>query len=456
MKEIKGEMALQYYWAATVRRGTRLPLADGRVAEVLSPGVLNRDAGPDFACARLRTDAGSLFAAELAGDVEMHLRASDWFRHGHHTDPAYASVALHVVEKDDGPVADINGRTPAQALLRVPDHFARSLQTLSATGEPYIRCALTDGFIPSLSSLQVTDWMQSLLADRFGTRVDQILQLLDRLGGDWRQTAFAVLARALGFGVNAAPMEALGASVPLRYLERHSSSPLQLEAILLGCAGMLADPEPADNPYYLRLRSEFAFLSHKYGLWSIDPAQWKMARTRPANFPHRRVAQLAAFCRGGFSLLGDILQKAPDPRAVADIFCRQPSDYWLTHCSFAGKEMRPQALTSASLALLALNAAVPLLFAYAAHERNPEHTLRAETLLQALPAEKTAQARLWHRLGLPCASAADTQALHHLYTRYCARNRCLDCRWGALLLRYLNQNPDAACEQCARYHRLKK
>lgn len=463
MKETVGEMALQYYWATTVRRGTRLALTDGTTAEVLSPGVLNRQAGPDFSRARLRTDPGSLFGRELCGDVEMHLLASDWHRHGHHTDPAYASVALHVVEEDDGPVRDVNGRTPAQAIMHVPAHFAQAVETLSAPGEPYLRCSLTDDFIPTLTRLERADWMESLLADRFGARTDRLLELLDHLGGDWRQAAFATLARALGFGVNAIPMEELGAAVPLKFLERHSSSPLQLEAMLLGCAGLLGEEntgeergESPENPYQERLCAEFAFLGHKYGLRPGDPSQWKMARTRPANFPHRRVAQLAAFCLGGFSLLGDILEKAPDRKAVTALFDRRPSRYWLTHHTFTARETRPQTMTSDSLSLLVLNTAVPLLFAYGAREENPARTLAAESLLEALPAEKTARAAVWRRLGLPCSCAAHTQALHHLYTRYCARNRCLECRWGALLLRYLNDHPDAVCEQRAEYQRLRK
>ena len=132
-------MVLQYYWATTVRRGTRLALTDGRTVEVLSPGVLNREAGPDFSHVCLRTDPGSLFGRELAGDVEMHLLAGDWNRHGHHTDPAYAAVVLHVVEVDDGPVCDINGRTPALALMHVPAHFVEAVETLGAPGEPYLR-----------------------------------------------------------------------------------------------------------------------------------------------------------------------------------------------------------------------------------------------------------------------------------------------------------------------------
>lgn len=452
-------MVLQYYWATTVRRGTRLALTDGRTVEVLSPGVLNREAGPDFSHVCLRTDPGSLFGRELAGDVEMHLLAGDWNRHGHHTDPAYAAVVLHVVEVDDGPVCDINGRTPALALMHVPAHFVEAVETLGAPGEPYLRCSLADGFIPTLTRLERADWMESLLADRFGTRTDQLLALLDRLGGDWRQATFATLARALGFGANAAPMEALGASVPLKFLERHSSSPLQLEAMLLGCAGLLGEESGEtrdENPYQACLRAEFAFLSHKYGLRPGDPSRWKVARTRPANSPCRRVAQLAAFCLGGFSLLSDILEKAPDRQAVTALFSRRPSAYWLTHHSFSPRETRPQGMTSASLALLALNTAVPLLFAYGAREQNPAHTLAAESLLEALPAEKTARAAVWRRLGLPCSCAAHSQALHHLYTRYCARNRCLECRWGALLLRYLDDHPDAARGQRAEYNRLRK
>ena len=424
------EKILQYYWLSMVRRGHRLRLTDGREAEIVSPGIFNRDSGPDFSYARLRIGQRT-----WAGNIEMHLRATDWYRHRHHHDEAYAGVVLHVVTHSDAEISLPDGSTLAQTVMTVPDTFASAAETLFAEGEPYMRCASIDGFLPALEPVRVSDWIETLLAARVNEMTDRLLALHRRLGGDWRQTAFATLARALGFGINAEPMEMLAASVPLNFLERHSSSLFQLEAMLFGQAGMLPGGEYLFDTYYNELAREWAFLSHKYSLHPFSRSIWRLACTRPANFPYRRIALLAAFCRGGFSFLGDVMEAASSPDRIDAVLMRTTSSYWHTHYSFNSDSVSGvQNMSAASRAMLCINAVIPLLTAYARHESRPLLADMAETMLNRLRPEATALARRWREAGIPVRNAADSQALHYLYKTYCSQNRCGECRWGARLM----------------------
>lgn len=437
------EKELQLYWLSVIERGTRLSLSGGGEAEVLSPGVLNRDAGPDFSNARLRID-GRVWA----GDVEMHRRASDWYRHGHQHDEAYGAVVLHVVLLDDGVVTAPDGQPLPQTVLAVPAHFAESVRILSVPGEPYMRCAAIKDFWRSLSPLQIRDWIETLYAERFRLKSDSLLQIHNRFNGDWRQTAFAALARALGFGINADAMEALALSVPLNVIEHHSSSLFQIEALLFGQAGMLAACDHLFDEYYQALAREYGFLAHKYGLSPMYGSRWKLARTRPANFPYRRISQLAAYCHGGFSLLGDLLECSGDPDRIAALFRREPSQYWHSHYKFDTDAVcAPQSVTAWACRMMTINAAVPLLFAYGRRENRPALIDDAEKLLHALPPETVARMKVWKQAGAPVETAADTQALHHLFAKYCSHNRCLECRLGARLLRYWAGHPIEMIEE---------
>ncbi len=426
------ERDIQLYWLCTVERGSTLSLTDGRRVEILSPGILNRDAGPDFSNARIRI-GGEVWA----GNVEMHVRATDWYRHGHENDPAYSNVVLHVVAQSDGFVTGTDGTPLPQAEITLPEGFADSVAFLSVPGEPYMRCAAIEGFWKSLTPLQIRDWMESLFAMRCRSRGDRLLEILHQQNGDWRQAAFVFLSRALGFGVNADPMEALALSIPLNTLERHSSSLFQLEALLFGQAGLLPGGDSIFDDYYNSLAAEYGFLSHKYSLRPPSGLGWKMARTRPANFPYRRIAQLAAFCHGGFTLPGEIVENAADVEKLTALMMREPSEYWLTHHTFhSDRVCAPQKITLQSARMLCINAAAPYLLAYGRQEGRSDLADAAENLLRTLPPEETSRMKVWKRAGAPVECAADTQSLHHLFATFCSHNRCLECRLGARLLRY--------------------
>ena len=448
------EWALQVYWAVAVRKGCRLLLTDGRVAEVVQPGVLNHSSGPDFSFARMRVD-GKVWA----GDVEMHRRASDWFRHGHDGDSGYDAVILHVVCEDDGMVCKKNGEHPAQVVMRVPEVFGQVLEALCAEGEPYLRCGLAKGFLGGLQGVLRDSWIEALLTMRYSRRAEGVKALLDRLHGNWRQTAFAVLARSLGFGVNGEAMEALAASVPLSVLERHSGNLFQLEALLMGRAGLLPEKgDEAPDDYCRRLVAEYGFLGRKYGLEPLCELGWKLRRVRPANMPQRRVALLAAFCAGGFTLLDDLLGCDGGVKGVMGLLGRRVSDYWQGHYGFGrvtggAKGALSGGLTGSSRELVCINGVVTLLYAYGLYEKREELCAMAEELLGELKAEATADTRMWREQGFEVRCAADSQALHFLYGEYCSANRCSECRWGLGLLRRLMDEPKLAQDFLAEYEK---
>lgn len=448
------EWALQVYWAVAVRKGCRLLLTDGRVAEVVQPGVLNHSSGPDFSFARMRVD-GKVWA----GDVEMHRRASDWFRHGHDGDSGYDAVILHVVCEDDGMVCKKNGEHPAQVVMRVPEVFGQVLEALCAEGEPYLRCGLAKGFLGGLQGVLRDSWIEALLTMRYSRRAEGVKALLDRLHGNWRQTAFAVLARSLGFGVNGEAMEALAASVPLSVLERHSGNLFQLEALLMGRAGLLPEKgDEAPDDYCRRLVAEYGFLGRKYGLEPLCELGWKLRRVRPANMPQRRVALLAAFCAGGFTLLDDLLGCDGGVKGVMGLLGRGVSDYWQGHYGFGrvtggAKGALSGGLTGSSRELVCINGVVTLLYAYGLYEKREELCAMAEELLGELKAEATADTRMWREQGFEVRCAADSQALHFLYGEYCSANRCAECRWGLGLLRRVMDEPKLAQDFLAEYEK---
>ena len=296
------EGLLQYIWQHKLWLSEDMVTNDGRKVRVIDPGLLNTDAGPDFFNAKVEID-GRLWV----GNVEIHVRASDWKRHHHDEDPAYDSVILHVVEKDDAPVARINGEIIPQVELKVSPRFNESYDRL-VNAKVELPCAARLGEVPPLT---VTEWIEALAFERLHGKVDRVRELYDRYNGSWEDICYVMLARTLGFGINNDAFERLARVTPLRLLHKHSDSILQVEALLFGQAGLLGGAH-ADDAYYQQLMREYAFLANKFSLRPIEGTAWRLFRSRPQNFPYRRIALLAQFVLGGFNLMND--HRAHQPR----------------------------------------------------------------------------------------------------------------------------------------------
>ena len=420
------EMLYQYLWKFRML-GRELRTVDGEDVVILSPGVLYSDAGPDFSGARLR-----IGGQEWVGNVEIHVRASDWQRHGHDADLAYDNVILHLVSVSDCRIYRADGTIVPQMIASFPEPFFRMYLKLS---DKISQVACMND-IAGLSPLTVADWMSTLSVERMQMKSERILGIYEACGRDWETTCFITLARSLGFGLNGEPFEMLARSIPLKFLARHCDDPVQLEALLFGQAGMLDASLHIFDEYYQLLCREYYFLARKYGLRPMRRDVWKYARTRPWNFPHRRIATLAAAVTGGFALFSDIMERSGEPQGIAALFHWPLQGYWATHSDFDVEAARlSSCLSESSVRLLLINFAAPLIYAHAASLGNIDIAERASDIWDNAAPEKNSIMTQWLKAGIAAKSAADSQALLQLRKEYCDRDRCLECRFGHALLR---------------------
>lgn len=218
------ERLMQYVWQHRLLVQTDLVTVDGRRLSIIDPGRLNTDAGPDFFNAKVKIGEHL-----WAGDVEVHVRASDWHRHRHDGDKAYDSVVLHVVDRDDAQICRSNGEVIPQMRMSCSPEFHRRYHELVDRADIDLPCARE---IRGLSPLHLADWITSLAYERLYSKVDHIENLMRQYAGDWEQTCYVILARALGFSTNSEPMERLAMSLPLHFLRKHSDSDVAIEALM--------------------------------------------------------------------------------------------------------------------------------------------------------------------------------------------------------------------------------
>ena len=397
------ERLLHYVWKHKMLPLKTLMTENGQEVEVIDPGLHNHDQGPDFFNAKIRL-GGTLWA----GNVEVHLRSSDWYRHGHDNDPAYNSVILHVVGEIDEEVRNAEGKTLPQVQLDIPQKIRQSYEELCRT-EDYPRC---HRIIPSVPQLRVHQWMDALLVERLKERSELVAERAERTGGDWERATFVTLSRSFGFGLNGDAFERWAMRIPLQAAGKHRDNLLQIEALFLGMAGLIEEVKMVkDEEEIERLQQEFAFLKHKFSLGeSMQRSDWRLLRTRPQNFPFIRILQIAELYHNGKAQMSKLLE-------AKDIKELQQS-------------LTVKGTTASSRRLLIINTVVPLLFAYGRHIGDEDICMRAVRLLEELPAENNFILRQWQACGLKVGTAADSQALIQLKRQYCDRVDCLRCRFG--------------------------
>lgn len=419
------ERLMQYVWQHRLWVPGSMRDVDGNAVTVIDPGLLNTNAGPDFFNAKVR-----IGSRMWVGNIEIHVRATDWHRHGHDSDPAYDSVVLHVVQHSDGRIARPDGEIIPQLVMPCAADFRDRYDAMVNDPTADLPCAK---FLPDVEHIHLHSWLTALAHERIFAKSDRIRSLYERLEGDWQAVIFVTLARALGFGLNSDPFERLALSIPPAVLMKHRDNPLALEAILFGQAGLLsgdaADPEAA--AYLERLRQEYDFMASKFGLKAPAALGWKMARMRPQNFPHRRLGALAAIVGAGFEAADRMfyIRSVDQARELFDVVL---SGFWAGHVNFgpgrSGGQTR--AFSTDSLNVLVINVVVPMLNAYSEIYGSDEMHERALSMLETLPTERNNIVRLFRAAGVQCPDAFTSQALIQLRREYCLPRKCLYCRLG--------------------------
>ena len=396
------EELMYYVWQQ--RLFSAITTLDDTPLEVIHPGLRNLDAGPDFFNAKVKID-GMVWA----GNVEMHVKASDWFRHNHQNDPNYDNVILHVVMQADAVVRHQSGEPIMTVVMRIPQDIMNKYQALTAQ-QPYsfsaIRCVSDLGNVPNLV---LHDWLTSLAMTRMLGKTKRVQDLVEKGKDSWQEALYVMLARSLGTGINSDTFERLARSLPFAFLLKHLDDPLQVRALLLGQAGLIPLNEE-------RMLQEYAFLRAKFQLTPLTPSCWKMARRRPQASPVVRLEALASLLAFHKNLFSEILE-AKDIAALQRIF------------------VIPYKIGLQTANSVIINAVVPILLAYGQWEADDELSERALDLLEKIPAESNRYMEYWTACGIPNRNAFESQALLHLYREYCEPHKCINCRLGAWILR---------------------
>ena len=428
------EQLLHYVWKHKLLPLNELQTTDGRVIEILDPGLHNSNAGPDFFNAKVKI-GGTLWV----GNVEIHLKASDWYRHGHNQDPRYNNVVLHVVNIADMDVNTQDGNYLPQLVLGIPQSIKDNYEEL-LHADQYPPCYR---IIPSLTKLIVHSWMAALQTERLEQKTEAIKKRVEQCEGSWEDAYFMTLARNYGFGINGEAFELWAKHIPLNAVGKHRDDLFQIEAIFMGQAGLLevsSIPEryqasALNEGYFSKLRNEYQYLAHKFNLQPMSCEPWRFLRLRPQNFPHIRISQLANLYYEKRAGLSNLLE-CETVDQLRQLLQTHVTPYWETHFLFGAESPRSTKRTSLNAAnLLIINTAIPMLFAVGRHRQREDLCDRAFDLLEQLKAEDNYIIRMWKECGLEVLTAGDSQALIQLKKEYCDRKDCLRCRIGYEYLR---------------------
>jgi hypothetical protein len=422
------ESFLHFVWELQYFYKQNLTTCQGDDIQIIFPGTFNTDAGPDFSNAKIR-----IANIEWFGNIEIHIKSSEWYQHSHQTDPNYHNIILHVVWTNDKnilhkdgtviPVIELKGRVDEKLILKYA----------SMVNSPdLIPCHKQ---FPFIAAIHKTGMLDKVLTRRIEHKAKEVKALLDRNKGDWEETAYQVLAKNFGFKINADPFLMLSQSLPLKTLSKHSDHLQHLEALLFGQAGFLEQDLKEDYP--ILLKNEYAFLSHKYALNSqrLDEFQWKFLRIRPANFPTIRIAEFASLIYKLPNLFSSFIE-FENASQIYNALDLHLSEYWNDHYYFGKKvTLKKRKIGRSSIENVVLNTIVPILVCYAKERDNNDYIERAISFMESLPAEDNKITRLWEEHGLEIDNAFDSQAVIELYNNFCKRKNCLNCSIGINILK---------------------
>ncbi|MGZ3955650.1 MAG: DUF2851 family protein [Flavisolibacter sp.] len=410
-----GEKLLQYIWQLQYFNNSELKTTTGEKLEIIYPGQLNTNQGPDFSQARIKIDN-----TILVGSIELHLRTSQWNEHGHSKDPNYKNVVLHVVFEDDEqpsslPVLELQPRISNLLLDRYN----------ALMNSPYfIPCGRS---ISQVKEITWLSWQERLLAERLTRKSTMVLRFLEESKGHWEEAFWWLLARSFGMKVNSDAFESVARSISINHLGKHKNQIHQLEALLLGQAGLLNQDFLEEYPKLLQ--REYAFLRKKYGLTPVhNPIQF--LRMRPGNFPTIRLAELATLIQNSSHLFSKILEleKVAELRKLFDITA---NDYWHYHYRFDQlSSFKKKTIGVNTVDNIIINTIVPALFAYGVFHKEESYKDKSVRWLEQVDPEVNFVSKGFNNLGLQSKSSFDTQAFIELKTQYCDCKNCLQCAVG--------------------------
>ena len=420
---------LHYLWKFKKFDTLNLKTAQDEQITIIKTGDYLELAGPDFFNAQI-----TIGNQKWAGNVEIHLKSSDWYVHGHEKDAAYENVILHVVWEHDTEIfSRDNNEIP---VLILKDYVASEiLSNYNSLVMPksWIFCEKDIG---KIDDFIIKNWQERLFFDRLERKSKFIYDLLEETNQDWEGVLFVLLAKNFGLNTNGNSFLQIAKSIPFSIVRKESFEIENLEALLLGTSGLLDDDK--EDIYFTDLKLRYYYLLNKYQLEKrhIDSVQF--FKHRPDNFPTIRLSQLANLYHKHQNLFSKVTV-LKSVKSVYELLNVSASVYWSNHYQFDKESLRkPKSLSKSFMDLIIINTIIPIQFAYS--------NIRGESIAEELIAfmnevtpEKNAIIDKFQSFGVSAKNAFETQTLLELKNEYCNQKACLKCVLGVELLKN-NQN----------------
>lgn len=423
---------LHYVWKLQLLTSNSLESVSKESIIVLSQGKQNFNSGPDFFNAKIKIN-GQLWA----GNVEIHVKSSDWYSHHHELDTNYDSVILHVVWEYDMPVFRKRNDTIPTLVLRdfISDEIVENYHKLMNNTKAWINC---EKQIVQVDDFVLNNWLEYLYIERVAQKSVLISDLLRVTNNDWEAVLFILLAKNFGLKVNGQAFFNFAKAIDFKVLRKIRHNILDLEALLFGEAKLLEKEN--ESPYYVQLQKSYAYLKSKFNLKSDFDGNIQFFRLRPDNFPTIRLAQLAALYHQNETLFSKLmpLKKIED---IYKLFDFNSSQFWQNHYTFQSetKTLRQKKLSKTFVDLLIINTLIPVQFMYFKSQGKAisEDIIK---MMRQLKPEKNSIISQFDLLGIIAQTAFESQALIQLKNEYCKNKNCLQCQIGHQLLKGRNAN----------------
>jgi hypothetical protein len=420
---MESEELLQFIWKKGLFLNGNMFTTCGKRLEIFNPGESNFHAGPDFFNARIKI--GSLI---WAGNIEVHLRASDWNKHGHNSDPAYNNVILHVVREPDQESWNQLGYRIPMFKMDYPSHLQSLYQTMLKSD----RHLLCKPFLKVLNSSRLSKLLEDKLHERIGRKTDLLKSYLYQRGHGREESLFRLMGMGFGLPVNALPFEMLVSMIPYNLIYELRDDLADLEALLFGHSGLL-ESGTSQSIYIRNLKNRYQQRHLMIKGKPLPSHLWKFLRLRPASFPTIRISQFASLIHQRSPWSG-FINSFPTLSELEQWFRVKASPYWDNHYHFGScSPVLPKNIGSHAFQMLLINVVVPFLNALGEMEHQRPICDYAFGLLKNLGAESNHIMEIWAKFGIHPTNAWESQALIQLYNTYCKQKRCLDCQIGVAI-----------------------
>ena len=434
-------------WQHQLLDRTELATEEGEQIKIIYPGRMNDDQGADFRDAVIATSRGL-----TKGDIEIHVKSSDWQAHRHHHDQVYNQVILHVVMWHNAKAATNlqDGRdVPVLALYKyikgTISQWPDGVESLPTLNIPCRKAA------EHLATGVIAELLDNTGEERFLAKAARFQADLAQMEAS--QSLYQGIMGALGYSKNKLPFLELARRLPIRILESITRGKIsdeeclaQQQALLLGTAGLLPSQRQSryqenklDDKWIDKLERLWASSLHTE---TMSSNAWHLFKVRPNNSPIRRLVAMSYLTlrykrKGIFEELVNIAKEVPVSKGYHRLekgLTVTTNGYWASHFDFGlGSRIRNQTLLGSRRAAdIAVNVLLPFTFAWGQLTSQPELAKKALNLYYNYPklAVNSVERHMREQLGLSSRlvnSARRQQGLVHIYNTLCTQGRCNCC-----------------------------